>query len=95
MYIIVPTEETLSKENISFIVELIAINSIFSPLLSYFEPSVYLGRRGHAPYAPNFTKMKSFFAGQVTDLGELYAESSQTLFVAIFYISILPTVSGL
>jgi hypothetical protein len=60
-------------------------------VLSYWQPAAYFRRKAHAPFAVNFVKMKSFFAPTVVDLGEFYAQNNQVVFIAMFYITIMPS----
>jgi hypothetical protein len=69
IYIMTPVEDTLSADNLTQVAEVIVLNSMITPVLRYLEPVTTLRRRVHAPYAPNYIKMKSFFAPEVVDLG--------------------------
>jgi hypothetical protein len=70
IYVITPVNGTLETANLAQIAQVIVLNSIFTPVLSFFQPGVYFRRRAHAPYALNFIKQKSFFAPKVVDLGD-------------------------
>jgi hypothetical protein len=86
-----PTEDTLSVKSLEQVAEVVFFNSIFTPLVSHLEPLVWFRQRVHAPYTPNYAKMKSFFAPRVVDLGGSYASNNQSLFIGMFYITLLPT----
>jgi hypothetical protein len=51
IYAITPTVDTLSKDNIQQILEIIFFSSIFSPLLRFANLEYRFKARAHAPYA--------------------------------------------
>jgi hypothetical protein len=90
IYIITPTTSTLSKDNIQQIIEIIFFGSLFSPVMRYIHLDYRFKARAHAPFAPNFQKMKSFFSPVKSELGEYFAQNNCIFFVAMCYMAILP-----
>jgi hypothetical protein len=91
MYLLTPVEDTLGAFNLQQVASVIGFSSIITPVFQFLQPNVYLWRRMQAPYASNFIKQKSFFAPKVIDLGCYFAQNNTTIFIALFYITVMPS----
>jgi hypothetical protein len=91
IYFITPFEDTLSPLNLRGVAEVLLLNNLLSPILNYCRVSILFNRAVHAPFALSKKKMASYFAAEQANLGESYAQCSQAIFVAAFFLPIMPT----